>query len=361
MDSKGGLFWWNMLGLMLLTMAFIFPHQAAAENRKAVLPPEMELPIQVRLGMHLVDISHIHETSHETTAVIEWMIRWKDRRESFDAIERGTSRNDYVEESAVARLASMWTPGVVVENIAGAPINRSVALSIYASGEVVLIRRMEANFRIPVDMGAFPFDRQHLSFAFMTPTYASDDVVLITTELDRQLSTAEQKLSTVNWQAQAHPDFTQEQFYGWNAKPFSRIVATVTVERKFQRYILRIFVPFIAAVLFSSLFLLWAPESALSQKASVIFSSLLALAALSFAYESNFPGSISMNSPIAFMISVGYFYLPGVLATSVLLTNTKFAFADRYPYLIPEIKRNVRWTLPLTMMIICVASVLRAL
>ena len=54
----------------------------------------------------------------------------------------------------------------------------------------------------------------------------------------------------------------------------------------------------------------------------MIFSSLLALAAISFTFESSFPGSISLNTPVAEMISLGYLYLVTVLMFEICLLYT---------------------------------------
>jgi hypothetical protein len=90
----------------------------------------------------------------------------------------------------------------------------------------------------------------------------------------------------------------------------------------------------------------------------MIFSSLLALAALSFTFESSFPGSISLNSPVASMISLGYFYLPLVLLIDLMLSQTGSRLARRYPGLLPEIKRNARVTVPLLFFGLCILLVL---
>jgi len=155
--------------------------------------------------------------------------------------------------------------------------------------------------------------------------------------------------------------FRQESFFGWDARPYSRLVAIATVERQWPRYILRVFVPFFA-LMSLSLFLYWASDRVIEQKARapMVFSSLLALAALSFTFESSFPGSISLNSPIATMISLGYFYLPFVLLTDAMLTSTDGSLARRHPALLQELRRNVRWTVPILFFGFCLLLLLLA-
>jgi hypothetical protein len=192
--------------------------------------------------------------------------------------------------------------------------------------------------------------------SLVTPRHSANEVLLTDTELDRQQSSIGNTVSAVNWRARGLV-FRNETFFGWNARPFSRLAVTAVVDRAWPRYILRLFVPFFA-VMSISLFILWAPHDILqnNHRAQMTFSALLALAALSFTFETSFPGAISMNSPIASMISTGYFYLPFVLTIDLLLVQERPALSRRFPYLLAEIRRNVRVTLPLLFLALCAIS-----
>ncbi len=205
-------------------------------------------------------------------------------------------------------------------------------------------------------MSSFPFDEQRLEFTFISSRYAADEVLLSTTELDRNASSVERSISIVNWRP-SRIAFVTDSFYGWNARPFAKVTAVATVERVWWNYFERLFVPF-GAVMSLSLFLLWSSEEVIeiNKRAAIVFSSLLALAALSFTFESSFPGAISMNSPIAFMISIGYFYLPFVLTIDVYLSQKKTHLTRKYPYLLSAIRGNVRWTVPFLFTALCILS-----
>ena len=204
----------------------------------------------------------------------------------------------------------MWQPGITIDNMIGNPRSQTLSLSIFHDGRVVQIRRLDADFRIRANMSSFPFDTQNLPLSFSTARHAAHEVAITTTEFDRNFSTINPDISATNWKPR-RVSFAQDSFFGWSARPFSRITVIMTLERNWTRYLLRLFVPFIA-IMSLSLFLLWAPTNFLSntQRAPMVFSTLLALAALSFTFEASFPGSISMNSPIAAMISMGYFWAP---------------------------------------------------
>ncbi|MBL6613370.1 MAG: neurotransmitter-gated ion-channel ligand-binding protein [Reyranella sp.] len=320
------------------------------------LPRGVELPIQVRLSVRILNVTRVLETTGELGASIEYTQRWTDPGLRFDAVAQGTQHLDFSGPAAEARLAKMWQPGIAIDDMIGSPRAASVALSIYSDGRVVLIRRLDADFRVSVDMSSFPFDIQRFLIRFSTPRHANHEVVITTTEFDRSFSTIAGELSVNNWRSR-NVGFRQDTFYGWNARPFSRMTFVVTVQRSWTRYILRMFVPFIA-IMSLSLFILWAPETVLAsnQRAPLVFTTLLALAALSFTFEASFPGSISMNSPIATMISMGYFYLPAVLVIDVFLSLKNSAIARRYPYLLPEMRRNLRLTVPVLFFGLCLIA-----
>ncbi len=325
---------------------------------QARLPEGVELPIQVRLAVRVLNIIRFHEVMGEVGATVEFTQRWYDPAIRFDRVERGSERIDLVGSEAEERLRAMWSPELVIESMIGVPRAQTVSLSLFHDGRAVLLRRFDADFRAQVSMGAFPFDRQALTLSFIPPRHPATELVLTTTEFDRQYSSIAPTLSAVNW-IPARLNFRQGTFYGWNARPYSRLTVAAEIGRNWQRYVLRVFVPYFA-IMSLSLFLLWAPERVISntQRAPMVFSSLLALAALSFTFESSFPGSISMNSPIATMISMGYFYLVLVLLLDLLLNQHASAIALRYPALLVEARRNLRYTVPLIYFGLCLLVLL---
>ena len=136
--------------------------------------------------------------------------------------------------------------------------------------------------------------------------------------------------------------------------------ATVTIARDAERYLLRVFIP-IMAVLAVSLFVLWSPGLKEQDKGGLIFSSLLALAAISFTFESSFPGSISLNTPIAQMISLGYLYLVAVLMFEIALAVVIASPQGRWSSEAATLRSHLRWALPAIMLIVCLGAALRAL
>lgn len=349
----------RVLLLLALIAAGLWSNPASAAD-KDELPPGIELPMRVRVALRVLNVLQIAEVAGQGKLYVEVTQRWTDPRLRFDAVAQGFARIDRVGEEADAYLATVWTPGLTADNQVGKPEARTVAVSTYSNGNVVLIERYEGSFRFHMNMDAFPFDTQDLTLSFSLPRYATRDAMLITTEMDRNLSGIDSRLSVIDW----HPKrlhFTNEEAMGWNARSYSRLDATVTLSRLSERYLLRIFIP-ILAILAVSLFVLWSPGLQSNDKGSLIFSSLLALAALSFTFEASFPGSISLNTPIAQIISLGYLYLIAVLMLEVALSlGAKSEKGGRLHDFCVAMRRQIRWAMPAIMVLVCVGTAVRAI
>ncbi|MFL9502100.1 neurotransmitter-gated ion-channel ligand-binding protein [Rhodopseudomonas sp. G2_2311] len=348
-----------LAALLIVFVALCGAPASAASSPPEGLPEGVELPVKVRIGLRVLDITEIREVIGRARLYIEVTQRWTDPRRRFDPLDAGTSRIDRVGAEARQYIAGIWTPGLAIDNQLGEPRAKADAVSVYSDGSVVLVERYEADFRVGVDMAAFPFDRQRLSLSFSLPRYAKQDAMLVTTETDRLFSRIEPKLSVIDWRP-LDLTFFYDEAAGWNARAYSRLNATVGIERLSERYLLRLFIP-IVSTLAVSLFVLWIPGTAPKDHGSLVFSALLALAAISFTYEASFPGSISLNTPIAKIISLGYFYLVVVVLIDALLWKPRSDPASRYHVLAMGLRSHCRWALPSIMVIVCLALVLRGL
>ena len=343
----------------LLTLLTLFGAAPAARAAEIDLPDGIELPLKVRLALRILDVTEIKEVAGQARLFVEITQRWRDPRNAFDPIAVGTPRVDRVGEEAQRHLQAGWAPGIVIDNQIGDADGRTVAVSTHEHGEVVVVERYEADFRVATDMTAFPFDQQKIQLSFSAPRWAKQDVLLVSTDADRGFSKVADRLAVTDWRALGLV-FANTETAGWNARSYSRLDATLSIERLSERYILRIFIP-IVAVLAVSIYVLWAPGLGPTDKGGLIFSALLALAAISFTFESSFPGCISLNTPIAQIISLGYVYLVAVLLFDSWLGVPCGKPLSRLHRPCREIRRQVSWALPAIMTTVCLGVVLRAL
>ena len=347
------------LVVVALTLVAAAPAGRAEERALDRLPDGVELPLRVRVAVRVLNIVEVKEVAGQVRLHLEATQRWSDPRNRFDPIEVGAPRVDRVGKDAEAFLERIWTPGLVADNQTGEVKSRTIAVSAHADGEIVVVERWEADFRVAMNMTAFPFDRQQLKVSFSLPRWSKQEVVLIATEADRHFSSVEREVAVVDWQPTGLA-FTHAETAGWNARSYSRLDVGVGLERLSARYILRIFIP-IVAVLAVSVYVLWAPGIAASDKGNMIFSALLALAAVSFTFEASFPGSISLNTPIAQIISLGYLYLILVLLFDSILVVHCERPTSRFHRLAVEARRQLSWALPAIMTVVSAGVVIRVL
>ncbi|MGO4714273.1 neurotransmitter-gated ion-channel ligand-binding protein [Bradyrhizobium sp. 2TAF24] len=348
-----------LVALLLALVSEAWAGDKASPDATIPLPDGVELPIRVRVAFRVLNVLRIAEVAGQGRFYVEVTQRWNDPRLRFDAVERGTGRIDRVGQDADGYLKTIWIPALSVDNQIGERESRTAAVSTYANGDVVFIERYESNFRFRMNMDAFPFDTQDLTLEFSLPRYAKQDAILIATETDRQLSGIEQALAVVDWKP-LRLRFSNEEAMGWNARSYSRLNATITLTRQSERYLLRIFIP-IMAVLAASIFVLWAPGLTEKDKGTQIFSSLLALAALSFTFEASFPGAISLNTPVAQIISLGYLYLVVVLLFDAIISTGCRRPHSRYFTLCMALRHEFRWALPALMVVVSVGAAVRAI
>jgi hypothetical protein len=350
-----------MRAILVLWLACILASVASPSfaAEKDELPTGVELPLRIRVGLRVIDITEIKEVGGRARLFVEVTQRWNDPRRRFNPLEIGSPRVDRVGDEAQQFINSIWTPGLVISNQISDPQSRSQAVSAFADGDIVLVDRFEADFRVAMDMQAFPFDRQQIALSFSLPRYPKQDAVLVTTETDRLFSRVENKLTVIDWRPLAL-NFAYDESTGWNARSYSQLNATVAIERMSERYLLRLFIPIIST-LAVSLFVLWMPGASAKDNGGLVFSALLALAAISFTFEASFPGSISLNTPIAKIISLGYLYLVLVVLIDGIVSSSCKDPASRFHVVASEVRRHTKWALPSIMTIICVASVIRVM
>jgi hypothetical protein len=351
--------------ILLRAIAFAFalsllPLMAPNAAELTDPPTGEQLPVRVSTAVRIIDITQIQETAGLMNARIELTFRWQDRRQAFDPVKEARSHKDYFGEPAIARLRQMWTPAIEIENLSGAPRQDQAGLIIDANGEITLVRRIDATFRVGIDMASFPFDVQSLDIDMTSNRYNLREVLLVHTEADATHSSFANRLQTPLWQI-ARLGFRNASYVGWNGEPHSRLTISVVTERLYGQYLIRIFVPLLM-LMSSTLVILWTPDTAmpLAPKGALAFTTLLALVALSFTFESNFPGSMSTGTPIAQIVSIGYLYVVSVLILSMLLLNKDIGWAKRHPNIFLEISGFVRWALPSTVFCYWAALVVRA-
>lgn len=339
---------------------FLLLGTAAQAGELTDLPRDEPLPIRVAIAIRVIDISQVQETAGLMAARVELTYRWQDRRLAFDRVREVRAQRSLFGDTAVAELRRIWHPAFDVENLSGAPRHDQLGLVIEASGAVTLVRRLEASFRVGIDMASFPFDSQALDIILTSNRYTAHQVLPVHTAADAAHSAFPTRLQSPLWTL-SRLNVRNTVYAGWSGAPHGRITFTLDAERLYGQYLIRIFLPFLT-LMSSTLVILWSTDQTmpLAPKGALAFTTLLALVALSFTFESNFPGSMSQSTPIARIISTGFLYIVSVLFLNMFLLNKDYFLARRAPLMFAEIGAYVRWALPLGVLVYWTGLIVRA-
>jgi hypothetical protein len=122
----------RLLALMLGCLALLLAAPADAADKEE-LPAGVELPLRVRIGLRVLDITEAKEVAGRARLYVEVTQRWIDPRRQFDPLQAGAPRVDRVGDDATQFLTTIWTPGVVIDNQIGPPQSTTQAVSAYAA------------------------------------------------------------------------------------------------------------------------------------------------------------------------------------------------------------------------------------
>jgi len=312
----------------------------------------------VSIVVRVLDVQKISEMTGELNAVVEYTSRWSDSRLAFDAVSAGHQHLDLFGPPAVTKLNGIWNPGLTLQNLVGTPRSVTHGLTIYADGTVVAVDTVDGTFKVDTTMDSFPFDTQRLALTFITPNYDRSQVTLRQTDADRMQTSVADHPTATQWHLKPLSTDTTN-VVGWNGQTYSRFRFWLPASREASQYVLRIFAPFLVIML-GSVIVLWSTESSALGKGSMILSGIVALVALSFTFESSFPGSISMNSPISALVSIGFVYMMSCFFLNLTVLNHEMAWAKRDSFLFHSVRTVVRFGMPAILLSICVTILVAA-
>jgi hypothetical protein len=340
--------WLALMAMLAAWLGTLAPTLAQAADTS--IPETVPWPIPVSLSVRVLDVQKISETTGELSAIVEYTSRWQDPRLTFQPVAVGREHFDFFGPAALQRMGEIWHPGLIIANLIGHPRSETHGLLIYAKGTVITVTTVEATFKVNCSMDAFPFDRQQLALHFITPHYDRRQVLLVQSDEDRLRSSVTARPTALQWHLEPLR-FETSRIIGWNGQTFSRSTFWLPAKRDTQHYLLRIFVPFFAVML-GSFFVLWSTDTNLIGKGGMILSGVVALVALSFTFEASFPGSISMNSPISTLLSLGYIYLISIFFLNMLVMDPTRSWAKHNPFVFLEIRTFLRWSLPMILLVV---------
>jgi hypothetical protein len=140
----------------------------------------------------------------------------------------GTNRLEFEHDSAVQKLASIWTPALKLANAAIQSMEQG--FFIYADGTVVLIQRVKGVFDAKYRLEAFPFDTQNLPVHIVSERYNTNQIALIQDQRDINNSGLSKEINLLSWQPK-RLTFVTSRTRGWNGQFFPEMQAQIVLTR----------------------------------------------------------------------------------------------------------------------------------
>jgi hypothetical protein len=312
-------------------------------NNLVPFPSNVTLPIKVGVALFVNNISKINEAANTFDSQFDIRYVWKVPRLAFDTGEMGTNRLEFGQESAIAKLATIWNPQITITNIIEKDAQIVPGLFIHYDGEVELIQRVKATFESKLNLDAFPFDSQSLLVAMLSSKYNSNQIALTQDQDDLNESGLDPDLKVNGWKPQGIT-FKMTQLRAWNGTFLRQIEARVGMRRIPNAILGSIFTPFLLTLIVPTIFTFFANVE-LAPRLVAWSGSILALVALTFTFSVRYPW-LGSNSLVSQIFTAGHAYQMLSVILSITLFNPDVAKRmDRF--IVAELVSYLRWLVPI--------------
>jgi hypothetical protein len=313
--------WWFCLGVVSAQPQSIpAPTPAAATT----LPTGAGLPLVVRVAVFFIEVHAIDDVSGHFEATLDLRVLWRDNRLKFcaDAVPGGF--REFRGQAARERLAKLWTPEIVLDNLDGEASEDSHGVREFADGRVEWMRRVHGRFQADFDVQRFPFDHQRLAVALVSRRDPLTQVQFEFRQADLDFSRLARGTGLEGWSL-GQVMMRRDPLVGWHGQQHARVEAVLAVARDPASSVGTIFIPLLASLLIP-LLALWLNASAPGgdfrieafELTNVLIGGLFALIALNFTVNAAFP-MLARDNPVARLFSLNYVLLGVSLAINVLI------------------------------------------
>lgn len=243
---------WLVAGLtaMLLTLPTL---SAKAQDRQQWINPDLSfyanLPIEVKVGLHIDQITHVNQKSENYGAVGNLRLEWHDSNLAFDPPKHELSKRRYEREIFVRKTdeENIFYPRFVLYNQQGRRFSDNPLVVVFPDGKALYGERFSVTLQAPdFDFQQYPFDSQRFFVTLDTPWPES----VMRFVANPEFSGLGDQLGEEEWifSAEGVEQTTRNNIVG---APASRITFAFAAQRHIWYYVLRIFVPLLIIVMVS--------------------------------------------------------------------------------------------------------------
>jgi Neurotransmitter-gated ion-channel ligand binding domain len=316
------------------------------------LPLGKGLPVMVRVGLYFQSITAFDDNEGTFTGTVDMRLRWEDPRLRYPAETTPRGFQEYRGPKADQKLKEVWVPGVAFTNLKGSPSYQTTSLRIFPSGWVEVMQRTTGQFTVPIDSGAFPFDKQTLGVEVTVRRETTGEASLVVLQEDIDFSRPAQDLSIDGWT----PGLVNVKRYtqpSWYGEFHSGLVVGLTVARNSGNVVASVFIPLLASLLIP-LLAIWMNSTEEGEfvidafeLANVIVGGLFAVIALNFTINAAYSSVATGDNTVTRLFGLNYVTLGLGLTIVVLLYRYNVPMRLFGRYVQEQIFSYLSWAVPL--------------
>jgi Neurotransmitter-gated ion-channel ligand binding domain/Neurotransmitter-gated ion-channel transmembrane region len=255
--------------------------EAPATNR-LLNPPNVDgRRVPIAIALRILNISDIDEVTQRFQMVGYLVAQWRDPRLAF------TPRAGW-EKFRTYSADQVWRPHFDFVNGVVPHSASDTTIRAFPDGTMKYSERSSAELSNLFSLRTFPFDRQTLEI-LIHPTVAEDATVELSELGGGRSISAEPRVysSLAQWRMQGMAA-SVEQIPGLADESVSEIRFTLSISRRFNFYIWKVFLPLLLMVILSWT-VFWIDTSELSSQVTISVTTILTLIAFAFAIQANLP------------------------------------------------------------------------
>jgi len=322
----------------------MFADAAGPEAARLLGPPPGDEPTEVLAGFYLSDLTSI-EGEHEL-CVFEGVLTltWRDLRQAFDAEALGVQQRIYQGDFQFSEVYEGWWPQLILTNESGDFSRRGNLLRIASDGMMTYIEELDISAKSPMQMGAFPFDKQTCVASFEVLGFEASEVAL---SADPQNSGHNLKdVSIADWHFIGLTASTTEND-SFEAHAEQATSSTLHVNIQVERvpgFILRVIIAPLIMLVMLSWSVFWMDRESLGDRMDISFVGILTVVAFQILVSGQLP-HIPYFTLMSTFLYINYLLLFGSviinLAVGWLNRSDRKAMGNRIDY-------RCRWIFPIS-------------
>jgi hypothetical protein len=315
-------------------------------------PPHGDLPLEIRMGFNLVNITDVSERNETIDFEGAIYLYWKDPRLAYEPTDAEsyrpgdysrTPRAIYQGDFAVKEEFPGWRPHLTIPNGIGDRDTTHTAIGIWPDGMVAYYETFSASVETPMQLRRFPYDSQQLEVFFHPFVYPREELILIPD--DTLARTWQQNLGIAEWtrgplEMLERP--VEIAYFDDVKETLSEFIVVINITRQPLHILTSIIFPMVLLVSLTWI-VFWLDTESMTDRVNITFIGILSVVAYYLVIQENVPRIDYLTLIDGFILTT---FL--VLAAGVLLMVVMGRLDERHRKdLSRKVDRICRWAFPL--------------